>query len=156
MLSRFFIASCLLLLNACNVLSPSTSHPTLQIHRFSLQSNQVASKEAGMVRGEQLFYLYGAVTPSQKKARIGEYFDFHWQNAPQHKPLILVFEYQQSNSASRIKRQVFTLPKSSLGKASWHCIGSDYQKKGRVSSWRAQLYSGKQLLDEKHSFLWKQ
>lgn len=111
-----------------------------------------------MVSMEQARRLYGAVSMTERRQRLGQYYTLIWHDpAGAGKGLIeLVFEYQQGTTASRVKRMTKSFPASDAsGVADFPVIGDDYFIGGKVLAWRASVKRGGKELASQQSYLWR-
>lgn len=116
-----------------------------------------ADDTAQMVRGEQLYRLRGSVTTADRLAKLGQYYTVQWRNindAPA--PLSVIMDYEQSATGAKRLQMVRHLPAGEdTGEVEFHINGVNFQRNGRVLSWRIRLMSGDQVVDEKRSYLWR-
>jgi len=142
-----------LLLGACT--DPTTP---LVVQQFQLRDQKTVTNDDPMIRNEKLRRLHGAVSMSERREKLGQYYTLIW-NDPKgtgHAPVELIFEYQQGATASLVKRMTKTFPASdSSGQAEFAVIGEDYFKNGRVLAWRATLTRGGQVIATRKSYLWQ-
>ena len=116
-----------------------------------------ADDSTQMVRGEQQYRLRGAVTQLERSAKIGQYYTVKWINrggAPA--PLYIVMDYQQAASgAKKLQIQQSLDANEPCGDVEFRINGENYRRNGEVVSWRIRLMSGKRVIDEKRSYLWR-
>ena len=129
----------------------------LDVKEFHLKEIDPKIGESEVVRGEELKRLYGAVTPSQRRDRLGQYYTMRWDGPAglEHEPVRMVFEYRQAATGSRILQMEQSFPAAAQGRAEFHVKGESYQKGGRVLSWRVRMYRGAELVETKRSYLWR-
>jgi hypothetical protein len=157
MFNRFFI-----LISACFiVIGCSSKNCNLSVDKFTLRSIKIEDNNSAMIRGDQQKRLFGAVTLEEHKQRIGQYYTLTWnlidrpETQPLDQPVQLVFKYQQAVSGNVVKSISKTYPQG-IPEGKWEInnIGYNYAKGGRILSWRAELYYGKNLISAKESYLW--
>jgi len=142
-----------LLLGAC------TGPPeALVVKQFQLRDQSPTSTDEPLVRMEKERRLRGAVSLSERKEKLGQYYTLIWNDAAGagQGEVDVIFQYQQGASASRIKRMTQTFGSGETkGKADFAVIGQDYFKNGRVLAWKATLQRGKRVIATKQSYLWQ-
>ena len=129
----------------------------LEVKVFHLKEVDPKTGENEVVRGEQLKRLYGAVSPEERRDRLGQYYTMHWDGPAgrESEPVRLVFEYRQAATGSKILKMEQSYPASARGTGEFHVNGPAYQKGGRVLSWRVRMYRGGDLVDTKRSYMWQ-
>lgn len=142
-----------LLLGAC--VGPTK---TLEVKQFHLRDESLASTEEPMVRMEKLRRLHGAVSGSERRNRLGQYYTLFW-NDPDgvgQGEVEVVFQYQQGGSGSLVKRMSKKFPASdAAGTVEFAIIGEDYFTRGKALTWKATVYRGKRELASRQSYLWR-
>jgi hypothetical protein len=144
---------CALLLGAC----AGPSKP-LEVKQFHLRDEALASTEEPMVRMEKLRRLHGAVTASERRNRLGQYYTILWNDPAGvgQGEVEVVFQYQQGASGSLVKRMSKTFPApDASGTVEFAVIGEDYFIRGKVLTWKVTLYRGKRELANRQSYLWR-
>lgn len=129
----------------------------LHVSVFKLKDDQARDQDHGMSRGEQLKYLYGAVTKAEKMDRIGEYYNVDWVLPESDTGLAkVVFSYQLAGTASQVHRRVCEYPaEKRSGSAEFRHTGNDYVRYGRVLAWKLELFAGSRLCASKQSYMWQ-
>lgn len=129
----------------------------MAVKEFHLKEVEPKLGESEVVRGEQLKRLYGAVTPAQRRDRLGQYYTMRWHGPAgrESEPVRLVFEYRQAATGSKVLRMEQSYPGTEEGTAEFHVSGPAYQEGGRVLSWRVRMYRGGDLVDTKRSYMWR-
>lgn len=142
-----------LLLGAC--IGPKK---TLEVKQFHLRDETLASTEEPMVRMEKLRRLHGAVSGSERRNRLGQYYTLFW-NDPDgigQGEVEVVFQYQQGGSGSLVKRMSKKFPASdAAGTVEFAVIGEDYFSRGKALTWKATVYRGNRELVSRQSYLWR-
>ena len=131
---------------------------TLVVKQFVLRDQERETDEDPMVRMEKSRRLHGAVSMTERRQRLGQYYTLVW-----HDPegagkgaVEAVFEYQQGATASRVKRMTKTFPANeSSGIAEFAVIGDDYFTGGKVLAWRASVRRDGKELASRQSYLWR-
>ena len=111
-----------------------------------------------MVKMEKERRLLGAVSMSERRNRLGQYYTLIWSDpvGVGQGQAELIFQYQQGASASLVKRMTKEFPASeSDGTAEFAVIGEDYFKSGKVLAWKATLQRGKRVIATRQSYLWQ-
>jgi hypothetical protein len=129
----------------------------LEIKEFHLKEVDPALDESEVVRGEELKRLYGAVTPAERRDRLGHYYTMGW-NGPagrEREPVRMVFEYRQAATGSKILRMEQSFEGTAKGTAEFHVKGPAYHEGGRVLAWRLSMYRGAELVETKRSYMWR-
>jgi len=130
----------------------------LVVQQFQVRDQKTVTKDDPMVRNEKLRRLHGAVSMSERREKLGQYYTLIWNDAKGVGlgPVELVFQYQQGATASRIKRMTRTFPAGDgSGQAEFAVIGEDYFQNGRVLAWKATLTRGGQEIATRQSYLWQ-
>ncbi len=130
----------------------------LTVKQFQLRDTTFDRQSDPLVRNEKVRRLHGAISASEQRDRLGQYYTVLWndpEGAGTGVPEI-VFEYQQGGSASRIKRMTSTFESSAgSGRAEFSVTGDDYFEGGRVLAWKATLRRGDRVLATRQSYLWQ-
>ncbi len=130
----------------------------LVVKQFQLRDQVRNPGDEPMVRMEKERRLRGAVSMSERRQRLGQYYTLLW-NDPSgvgQGPVEVVFEYQQGASASRVKRMTKEFPAAAAdGVAEFAVIGDDYFTGGRVLTWKATVLRGGRKLASRRSYLWQ-
>lgn len=130
----------------------------LTVKSYQLRDTDLEASRDPMARGEKQRRLHGAITVAERRARIGQYYDFVWRDpaGPGGTEKRLVFEYQQGGTASKILSRTWRFPAAEdHGKAEFHVTGDSYFDGGRVLAWKSTLYRGDDVIATKQSYLWK-
>lgn len=149
---QFATALVMVFLGACS----STPDELLEVRQFHMRKTKPADiKKAQMVRGEQMYWLKGAVSMNERRKRLGDYYTVAWR-AGESQPTHVVMDYQQASTGVRVKRMSSDLPFGvSEGKLEFKVTGDSYNNGGRVLVWRIRLLQGDKVLAEKRSYLWR-
>lgn len=152
-MKRILILLAALVLGAC-----AGPKDALVVKQFQLRDQARNTDDEPMVRMEKERRLRGAVSMSERRQRLGQYYTLLW-NDPSgvgHGPVEVVFQYQQGASASRMKRMTKQFPASAAdGIAEFAVIGDDYFTGGRVLTWKATVLRGGRELASRRSYLWQ-
>ena len=129
----------------------------MEVKEFHLKEVDPKLEASEVVRGEELKRLHGAVTPEERRNRLGHYYSMRWDGPAgrESEPVRMVFEYRQAVTGSKVLHMEQTLPGAARGTAEFHVNGPAYQKGGRVLSWRVRMYRGGDLVDTKRSYMWR-
>lgn len=130
----------------------------LVVKQFQLRDEKRNPGDDPMVRMEKERRLRGAVSMTERRERLGQYYTMVWSdpNGAGQGDVALVFEYQQGATASRVRRSVTNFPSSDAeGTAEFAVIGSNYFEGGKVLAWKATLQRGKQVIATRQSYLWQ-
>lgn len=129
----------------------------LEVKEFHLKEVDPDRGESEVVRGDELKRLYGAVTPEERRDRLGQYYSMRWSGPEgrEAEPVKLVFEYRQAATGSRILRMEQNFPGTERGNAEFHVNGPAYQRGGRVLAWRLQMFRGEDLVETRRSYMWR-
>ncbi len=115
----------------------------------------VAKTRDKMISFEHERIEFGAVTEEERRARYGHYFTFWWRT---ERPanLIVRLEYRQANLGAYVQAQEvdFNAAKAGTYKSEFSVIGDDYEKEGRITSWRAILIENGRIVGLTQSALW--
>ncbi len=124
---------------------------------YYLSEVRLPDRVSPMVRSEVLKRLHGAISPSEMRDRLGNYFTVSWSVENGELPVELVLIYQQAKTASK-KHSVVQRVQASGGElqtSEFAIIGPEYQDRGPVIAWKVELRQGGQVLDSEQSFLWE-
>lgn len=152
-MNRLPILLLTLLLGAC--VGPTK---TLEVKQFHLRDETLASTEEPMIRMEKLRRLHGAISASERRNRLGQYYTLFWSDPAGvgQGEVEVVFQYQQGGSASLVKRMSKKFPASDAsGTVEFAVIGEDYFTRGKVLTWKATVYRGNRELASRQSYLWR-
>lgn len=152
-MNRFPILLFALLLGAC--VGPVK---TLEVKQFHLRDETLASAEEPLIRMEKLRRLHGAVSASERRNRLGQYYTLFWNDREGvgQGEVEVVFQYQQGGSGSLVKRMSKKFPASdAAGTVEFAVIGEDYFTRGKVLTWKATVYRGNRELASRQSYLWR-
>lgn len=130
----------------------------LVVKQFQLRDLQHVKEDEPMVRMEKERRFHGAISMTERRARLGQYYTLIWQDAAGagQGEVELVFQYQQGATASHVKRLVKTFPAADAkGTAEFAVIGNDYLHGGKVLAWKASLFRGKREISSRQSYLWQ-
>jgi hypothetical protein len=131
---------------------------TLAVKQFVLRDQERETNEDPMVRMEKARRLHGAVSMTERRQRLGQYYTLVWHDpdGAGNGAVEAVFEYQQGATASRVKRMTKSFPASDAsGIADFAVIGDDYFTGGKVLAWRASVRRGGRELASRQSYLWR-
>lgn len=130
----------------------------LVMKQFVLRDQKRETYEDPMVRMEKARRLHGAVSMSERRQRLGQYYTLVWHDpdGAGKGPVEVVFEYQQGATASRVKRMSKSFSASDAsGIADFAVIGDDYFTGGKVLAWRASVRRDGRELASRQSYLWR-
>ncbi len=131
---------------------------TLEVKQFHLRDGTLVSTDEPMVRMEKQRRLHGAISATEIRNRLGQYYTLFWNDpAGAGKGEVeVIFQYQQGATASLIKRMVKKFPAAdSAGKAEFAVIGDDYFLRGKVLTWKATLLRDNREVATRQSYLWQ-
>jgi hypothetical protein len=131
---------------------------TLAVKQFVLRDQERETNEDPMVSMEKARRLHGAVSMTERRQRLGQYYTLVWHDpdGAGNGAVEAVFEYQQGATASRVKRMTKSFPASDAsGIADFAVIGDDYFTGGKVLAWRASVRRGGRELTSRQSYLWR-
>jgi hypothetical protein len=150
---HFFLIFAAIFLGAC-----AGPQEKLVVKQFVLRDQERETNDDPMVRMEKARRLHGAVSMTERRQRLGQYYTLVW-NDPDgvgKGPVEAVFEYQQGATASRVKRMTKEFPASDAsGIADFAIIGDDYFTNGKVLAWRASVRREGRELASRQSYLWR-
>ena len=106
---------------------------------------------------EREYRLYGAISTKERQEREGHYYDVFWKVDDVTQPFKVRLEYRQQKTGLAVKtlEKEITPGKHRSGVTSFEVNGKEYVEGGIVTSWRAVLARGKDVLSEERSYLWK-
>ena len=100
--------------------------------------------------------LYGAITPSDQRARYGNYYTFFWR-ARRRGNFSVRLEYRQQKLGAYVQAREVEYPAGEGSHVTRFAInGDDYVEQGRVSAWRlVVIEDGRRIVALKQSYLWR-
>ena len=104
---------------------------------------------------EKKYHTFGAVTQEQRRAKKGHYFYVNWHAKQRVSDVKVRFEYRQKNTKDKL--YFLEVPFSDVKgwqKAVFEVVGNAYLQQGVVTSWRAIVLQGGQIMAERRSFIW--
>jgi len=142
---------------ACLLVACTSTDRTLVVKQFTLRDSGNPDRDDPMVRGEIQQRMYGAVSDSERRDRLGQYYTVQWWDQSEvGSPAELVFDYQQAATGSEVKREVRGFDaEATSGQAEFRFVGEEFRKDGRVLAWRVALMRGGYELASKQSYLWE-
>ncbi|MBX7156888.1 MAG: hypothetical protein K1X66_00680 [Verrucomicrobiae bacterium] len=107
------------------------------------------------LRFERRYHNFGAVTQAQRRAKRGHYFYVNWHTKERVSNVKVRLEYRQKNTKDKL--YFLEVPFSDAKgwqKAVFEIVGEAYFTQGVVTSWRALIMQGDQIMAERRSFIW--
>jgi len=130
----------------------------LVVKQYVLRDQVRNQNDEPMVNMEKERHLHGAVSMTERRQRLGQYYSILWSDpaGASRGPVEVVFQYQQGETASLVKHMNKKFPVADAkGIAEFAVIGDDYFKGGKVLTWKATLRRGGRELASRHSYLWQ-
>ena len=128
----------------------------LTVRQFTMRDMNTSLGDDLLVRAEIRRHLYGAISPSERKDRLGQYFAVLWKDPAGAGPVEVVFEFQQAGTAALVKRRYERFDAAAeSGRAEFSVNGEDFRKNGRVLAWRVVLRRGGREVATRKSYLWR-
>ena len=127
-----------------------------KVKYYHLLPTQLINVADPAIMFEKQHFLYGAVTKAEVLARGGHYYTLFWKVQDRAEPVTIRFEYRQAGSGLQTK--VMTQEVSDIHRSNttdFVVNGDEYNKFGRVTSWRMTVMRGKLELVSSASYLWK-
>ena len=134
--------------------SPPQGFSKVKIYRLDPNARITALDPS--IPFEQQHLLYGAVNNDDRDARRGNYYTFFWKADDVAQPVKLRFEYRQSITRSAVKvieTEITGVRRNNVTKV--QITGEEYQKNGKILSWRASLTQGGKEIGSTQSFMWQ-
>lgn len=157
--TRVFFALCASLLAvSCSTKVVTDQGSIIKVKTYHLR-DAVAPAEVvadPAVNFERQYVLHGAVHPMEMEDREGNYFSVFWKVEDRSQPVKVRFEYTQVATGLDVKtveEEVVDLRSRNITNFSF--VGNDYLANGPVTSWRASVVRGKDVLVSYNSYLWK-
>ena len=145
-------------------LSIDSSVEVRKFKTFFLETNEVAgirgnrnqSSDDVSIAFERRRLLYGAINPTDVRARYGNYYTFMWRSKrPAH--LTVRLEYRQQKLGAYVQAREVDYAQG-LGSHTTHfqVTGDDYHEQGRVTAWRLVVIEDHaRIVALKQSYLWR-
>ncbi|HSJ02565.1 MAG: hypothetical protein ACAI34_04185 [Verrucomicrobium sp.] len=146
-----------LLLASCSTASVGNGATITKVNPYHLtdvNARVVAADPS--IQFEKDSILHGAISMTERVARQGDYFTIFWKVEDRSQPVVVRLEYRQKNSGLTIKKleqEVTEVGRNNVTKFS--LIGDDYISNAHVTSWRASILRGNQVLTSYNSYLWE-
>jgi hypothetical protein len=142
------------------MLSCAKQEPSLQVRQYHLRESMFDENNDPMVRGEIQRRLHGAITVEERRKKAGQYYDIKWNRGEVRKhsnevPVRVTFEYQQTRTASLVKRMSRDLHCRENCDVEFAIKGDDYINNGRVLAWRITVEEMGQIVAKQQSYLWR-
>lgn len=104
---------------------------------------------------ERSYRLHGAISPVEQQARLGNYLTVFWKVSDRSEPVTVRLEYRQTNSGLAVKTVEQQVSPGRTNTTEFAFVGDDYVLNGPITSWRASLLRGKDVLVSYDSYLWQ-
>lgn len=140
-------------LSNCSLIKPKIN----SVSEFNVLNENYQSYPLGLHRAQAAYILHGAKTKKEFKDKLGQFYTVNWIDSHTKKPLDLVFYYRQASTNSLIltKREHFPVGrKADIKNTIFSVQGDEYNKKGRVTSWKVILEDNGQPISAESSYLW--
>lgn len=101
------------------------------------------------------YFNHGAITSTQQRSRLGQYFVVTWSNAGAAADYVLRLDYRQA--ASRDQVRTLEIPyKKARGtfKGTFSVTGDQYLEFGDIHSWRISVVRDGRIVAQERSFVW--
>ncbi len=129
-----------------------------KVKYYHMKPGQRIETSDQMIRFEQRYYLYGAVTDDEFVEKFGNYYTIFFKAPSSATPVTVRFEYRQSLTGPKIHTLESTVDKlSGFGstESRFRITGEAYLTNGPVVAWKASLLVDGQVVSESKSFLWQ-
>lgn len=150
--------SCYSLLAVLCLSACASPREPLVVKQFQLRDQKRNPSDEPMVRMEKERRLRGAVSMSERRERLGQYYTILWNDPSgvNQGEVSLTFEYQQGATASRVKSMVKKFSSSlAEGTAEFAVTGDNYFDGGKVLTWKTTLRRGNRIIAMRQSYLWR-
>lgn len=141
----------------CLLVSCTTETRLESVREVPIKSAALTGFETGLMWAQITYIMYGARTSAERRERMGQYYYVTWSDANPDLPAKLVFDYQQSNTGSKVYTKTIELPAGRSGgeeKNVFTIIGDEYFDKGPVLTWKTRLFIDDRLVSTRKSYLW--
>lgn len=160
--SRLFLLAGLsavaLTLSACGTTTQDTGGIAriTKVNPYHLKQSEWTKTEDRMIAFEQAHRYHGAITAEEYRERYGYYFTIFWKTDAPGSPNTVRLEYTQANTGAtvHVKEVPIDSPKG-RNTTEITVVGEDYLANGPVTSWKASVLSGEEVIADYRSFLWK-
>lgn len=130
----------------------------MQVRQYHLRTIDAEDmRQAPMVRGEQMYRMRGAVSREERRQRLGQYYSIHWKKDSNAEAAVkIIMDYHQAATGAKVLTMSQDLPAAETsGLVEFSVSGESYRTGGRVLAWRIRMMSGKEVISEKRSYMWK-
>ncbi|ACD82310.1 hypothetical protein [Candidatus Methylacidiphilum infernorum] len=104
---------------------------------------------------ERAYWNWGAIVPSDFRARSGQIYIIAWKKGGQAEPLTARFEFRQLNTKEQTWSQSIYYPKAHGAIDSiFKVIGDTYFTNGTVFAWRFSVLRNNTIVAQVKSFIW--
>jgi len=153
LLGALLIAS-VLAAPACTSSKPASAIQKVQ--PFHLKSDRPPDRANPMMISEYNEIMHGAITPTERRARVGNYYTVKWSGRGLTGPVTLRLEYRQAEKGSQLRTQEVVIA-NPQGKNTtrFQVTGPAYRQDGRVIAWRIVVLDNGVPVAVETSALWE-
>ena len=126
-----------------------------KVNPYHLKPGEWTKTEDRMIAFEQAHRYHGAISAEEYRERFGYYFTIFWKSEAPGSPNTVRLEYTQANTGATI--HVKDVPVDSAKRRNTTeipVVGEEYLANGAVTSWKASVLSGEEVIADYRSFLW--
>lgn len=136
-------------------LSLDSNFQIRKVKRFIVVPEEWEPTTSQAASFERRYYLWGAVSPEELKARRGNYLDVFWRTR-ERADVTVRLEYRQLGTGSLVSAQELYYPASRGSYSSKFTVtGDEFLEFGRIGAWRVILIVEGRIVAFKQSFLWR-
>lgn len=149
-----FLLGAALLATACTT-TDSGPVAITKVNPYHLTEAQLVKTEDEMIKFEHRRHIYGNVDAADLREHKGYYYTVFW-NSKNKAPATVRFDYRQGATGPEIHTKEIQVSDPKRRNATrFEIVGTEYQKLGRVTQWKASIIENGTVVAEYKSFLWK-
>jgi hypothetical protein len=126
-----------------------------KVNSFHLNLNNSKPAADPSIPFETEYRLHGAISNVERAARQGNYYTVFWKIRDRSQPVTVRFEYRQKNTGMTTKTVEQQVQPRRKNTTEFAFTGDDYAVNGPITSWRASIVRGGEVLVSYKSYLWE-
>ena len=154
--STLLAAAIMLLGGTSCATSDRSPSAVTKVKYFHLDPKKRVRTYDRMIRFDQQYYRYGAVSNEQLIEKTGHYYSVFWKTDDRSADVKLRLDYRhQSTGPKNYSFEIDIDKVLRRNVTKFAVIGEDYQKLGPVTAWKVSLLINGEVAGENKSFLWQ-